>query len=501
MLDQTNQSLSDPLGYYRALSIGPLADAGDIKAAYRYKAKLLHPDRNPSEQARQEFLEVTHAYQVLSDEAERQAYDSRALLPAPAGLIDPEDPNPKPLTCSRCGQMTAQPRYLIFHHVKSFLWSCDRQAVRGIFCRGCADRTAILASTTTWVLGWWSLTGPYWTLRALWRNLKGGDKPKTDNLWVLLHQARAFLSRGQREIARALAEQAVAFAEDEWERNRISALLRRTGQTKRASRKLKNRWHPWNYATLAQALPLFSLLTAVAVGIAVALFRTQTDSVTAGITVRPAQPGEIRHVATELLKVRQGPSPNQPVAALLDHFATVRVVDTEGNGEWAHIVTDQGVTGYVQSRFLFGGPGEVQKTRWCTDQKGEPPRNGDILLRRSGGDSNLTVKNEAGRDVVVRLKTQSGRTLMAFFVEGGQTAAISGIPDGTYHAVFASGKDYSHVCGVFLEAMETFAAPVSPPLIANGRQPGHEDLKLVLPSIGNAPSQSKPVPDDNFLDN
>ena len=501
MLDQETQSISDPLGYYRALSVGPLADAADIKAAYRYKAKLLHPDRNPSEEARQEFIEVTNAYQVLSDEAERQAYDSQALLPAPAGLIDPEDPNPQPLTCSRCGQMTAQPRYLIFHHVRSFLWNSRRQSVRGIFCRVCADRTAILASTTTWVLGWWSLTGPYWSLRALWANLKGGDKPKSDNLWVLLHQARAFLSRGQREIARALAEQAVGFAEDEWERNRISNLLRRTGQTKAASRRLRNRWHPWNYATVVQALPLFSLVMALAIGLAVALFRSQTDSVTAGIVVRPAQPGEIRHVATELLKVRQGPAANQPVAALLDHFATVRVLETEGGGEWAHIVTDDGVTGYVPSRFLFGGPGEAQKTRWCTDQKGAPPQNGDILLRRSGGDSHLAVQNDSGRDVVVRLKTQSGRTLLAFFVERGQSAAINGIPDGNYRAIFASGRDYSHVCGVFLNGMETFAAPATTPLIANGRQPGHEDLKLTLPSIGNAPNQSKPVPDENFLDN
>jgi len=99
------------------------------------------------------------------------------------------------------------------------------------------------------------------------------------------------------------------------------------------------------------------------------------------------------------------------------------------------------------------------------------------------------------------LKTQSGRTLIAFFAGRGLNAAINGIPDGTYHAVFASGKDYSHACGVFLDAMETFAAPAAALLLANGRQPGHEDLKLVLPPIGAAPNQSRPVPDENFLDN
>jgi hypothetical protein len=501
MLDQENRSLSDPLGYYRILGVGPLADASEIKAAYRYKAKLLHPDRNPSEEARLEFLEVSQAYQLLSVGKQRERYDSQSYLPAPAGLIDPEDPAPRALTCSRCGQVTAQPRYLLFHHVRGTILSTRNTVIRGIFCRACADRTAILASTTSWVLGWWSLTGPFWTVRALLHNLRGGDKPPTDNLWVLLHQARAFLARGDREVARALAEQALDFAQDEEERGRIASLLHRAGSRGSATRRLKNRWRPWNYATILQSLPLVSLIMALLIGLTVLLFRSQTESVGADIIVHPAQPGEIRHVATEILKVRQGPAASQPVTALLDRFATVQVVETAEGGEWARILTDNGVSGYVQSRFLFGGPGDVQKTRWCSDQRGTPPQNGDILLRRSGGDNRLSVLNQSGRDVVVRLKTQSGRSLLAFFVGRDQLALINAIPDGTYHAVFASGSDYSHVCGVFLQGMETFAVPASGPLIATARLAGHDDLKLVLPPIGAGPTQSKSVPGENFLDN
>jgi len=497
MLDQESRSLSDPLGYYRTLGVGPLADASEIKAAFRYKAKLLHPDRNPSEEARQKFLEVTNAYQILSDPDQRGRYEQQARLPAPAGMIDPADPNPQPLTCSRCGQITAQPRYILFQHVKSFLWSCSRGTVRGIFCRACADRTAILASTTSWILGWWGFAGPYWTVRALWNNLRGGEKPPTDNLWVLLHQARAFLGRGDRVVARALAEQALEFAQDEDERVRIAGLLHRTGARIKVKKRLKNRWHPWNYASLIQALPLAALALAILIGGAAAIFYPKTDDVSADIVVRPAQPGETRHVATEILKVRQGPSAAQPVTALLDRFSTVQVIDTEMSGEWARILTENGVSGYVQSRYLFGGPGEAQKNRWCTEQKGTPPQNGDILLRRSGGDSRLSVTNDTGRDVVVRLKTQSGRTLLAFFAAQGQNAVINAIPDGTYRAIFASGRDYSHVCGVFLEGMETFAVP-GPQLVANSR---HSQLSLTLPPIGPAPNQSHGLPAENFLDN
>ncbi len=497
MLDQDLQSLSDPQGYYRALGVGPLADASEIKAAFRYKAKLLHPDRNPTEEARLEFLDVTRAYQVLSDPRQREGYERQARLPAPAGMIDPTDPNPQPLTCSRCAQITAQPRYIIFHHVRSFLWSSRRETVRGIFCRACADRTAILASTATWILGWWSPTGPYWSVRALLRNLKGGDKPSDDNLWVLLHQARAFLGRGDRVVARALAEQALEFAETENERVGIASLLHRTGTRVKVSKRLKNRWHPWSYAPVVQALPLLGLLFVLAMAGAVVAFRSHTDDVTADIVVHPAEAGETRHVATEILKVRQGPAPTQPVTALLDRFSTVQVIETVPGSDWARILTENGVSGYVQSRYLFGGPGETQKNRWCTDQKGSPPQNGDVLLRRSGGESKLAVQNHSGRDVVVRLKTQSGRTLLAFFVAKDSSAEINSIPDGTYHAIFASGADYSHACGLFLDGMETFTVPAVQ-LVANER---NTDLALNIPKIGSAATQSHPLPSENFLDN
>lgn len=497
MLDQESRSLSDPLGYYHTLGVGPLADTSEIKAAFRYKAKLLHPDRNPSEGARQEFLEVTHAYQVLSDPDQREKYEQQARLPAPVGMIDPADPNPQPLTCSRCAQITAQPRYILFHHVRSFLFTCRRETVRGIFCRACADRTAILASTASWILGWWSFAGPYWTVRALLRNLRGGDKPSSDNLWVLLHQARAFLGRGDRIVARALAEQALEFAQNEDERIRIAGLLHRTGARVKVARRLKNRWHPWNYATVVQALPLVGLTLAILTAGAAFTFRSKTDDVTADIVIQPARPGETRHVATEILKVRQGPAAAEPVTALLDRFSTVQVVETAPGGEWARILTENGVSGYVQSRYLFGGPGEAQKNRWCTEQRGEPPRNGDILLRRSGGESRLSVKNESGRDVVVRLKTQSGRTLLAFFAAKDSAAVINAIPDGTYHAIFASGGEYSHVCGVFLEGMQTFEVPAIT-LVANAR---NTDLSLTVPPIGSGPAQSHALPAENFLDN
>lgn len=501
MRDEAPHPPSDPLGYYATLGIGPLADTSEIKGAYRLKAKRLHPDINPSDEADQDFIDLTTAYQVLKDAKSRAHYDATVRLSGLVGLIDPHDPNPHPLHCSRCGKITAQPRYIVFYRVKTFLLFCRRSAIRGIFCRDCADRTAIRASTVSWLLGWWGVAGPLQTVKTLLKNLRGGEMPRADNLWVLLHQARAFLAEDDKEIAHALAEQAQAFAKNSEERSRIAEIMRAAGKTGApVTRRLKNRWRPWSYAAVIQALPLAGLSLAILVAVAALLFHSQTESVTAMITIHPAQAGEVRHVAIDVLKVRQGPTNAQPVVALLDRFSTVQVMDSVADGEWARILTPNGVTGYVPVRYLFGGPGEEPKNRWCNDQKGSPLHTGDVLMRRSGGEHRLAVKNATGHDVVVRLKTQGGNTLLAFFMANGDDATIDGIPTGTFRAAFAIGHDYSRACAVFLDEMQTFIVPTVQVFQTRTQNGRHQEAELTLPPLGDGPGQSHPLPMESYLD-
>lgn len=65
--------------YYKILGVPRDADTGVIKKAYRKLAKDFHPDKHVSEEdkkaAEQKFLEVTEAYEVLSDEEARGRYD------------------------------------------------------------------------------------------------------------------------------------------------------------------------------------------------------------------------------------------------------------------------------------------------------------------------------------------------------------------------------------------------------------------------------------------
>ena len=73
--------------HYTALGLASSATLADIKKAFRQKAAQYHPDRNPDEDAPARFRAVQEAYEVLSDDAKRVAYDDnrrRNLLDDPA---------------------------------------------------------------------------------------------------------------------------------------------------------------------------------------------------------------------------------------------------------------------------------------------------------------------------------------------------------------------------------------------------------------------------------
>ena len=73
--------------HYAALGLKSDATLAHIKKAFRQKASQFHPDRNSDPEAPVRFREVQEAYDVLSNDDKRQAYDDnrrRNLLDDPA---------------------------------------------------------------------------------------------------------------------------------------------------------------------------------------------------------------------------------------------------------------------------------------------------------------------------------------------------------------------------------------------------------------------------------
>ena len=61
--------------YYEVLGLSKSASADEIKRAYRKMAKKYHPDVNKEPGAEEKFKEVQEAYDVLSDDNKKAAYD------------------------------------------------------------------------------------------------------------------------------------------------------------------------------------------------------------------------------------------------------------------------------------------------------------------------------------------------------------------------------------------------------------------------------------------
>lgn len=209
---------SDPLGLYRALGVSPTATAEEIAAAFRKRSKETHPDTSGRESA-EEFVQVSAAYEVLGDPIRKERYDKSSWETYRREAQANEAPRRsnkfgadsiskliEPVRCSKCGQITAQPRFLSFTYVICLVFYATIQDVDGVFCAKCGRLEAIYCSIITMVMGWWAIpSGPSITIRTILANGAAARQLKTGDERMLLQNATAFLVRGEAKLAYALS--------------------------------------------------------------------------------------------------------------------------------------------------------------------------------------------------------------------------------------------------------------------------------------------------------
>ncbi len=397
----------DPKGYYVTLGVTEDASIDDVKSAFRAKAKRLHPDHNTSPIAAKQFHRVHEAYETLADPVKRATYDrgwrtvsggSQSAKPeskpqpkpeppkheAPkAEPPKPEPPRPEkntkppadarrssatdqPATC-QCGNVTAQPRYIIFDMVWGRVTSLHRRNVSGVYCRTCADKAAIKASYFTWLAGWWSWPdGPRETVKALLSNMRGGRKPAERNARLLINQSRAFRTKGDMQLARACAEQALQFATNSGLRREVDSLL--LSLSSFPAREIKDRWANPGLAPFIQLAPIGAVVGALSIAATLSAPMSLTDyakswfpdkapAITAPSPVgtpvgTPVRSGRIYAVMAPALALKTGPGEAYRVNTLLKKGTVVLVTEEDPTGHWVRILMTDGTTGFVETKGL-----------------------------------------------------------------------------------------------------------------------------------------------------
>lgn len=203
----------DPFGLYRALGLTSAATTEELENAVKYPFFVRSGD--DTDKPFEEALRLApQAFDILTDPARKGNYDwfARNLPEADgetdwASQFDLRSIVDGPTHCCSCGRVTPLPRYVAISEVRGSLHTYARTTQEeGLLCADCAKAFARKSALTTLFFGFLSKGGPY---KAAWSWLKNGQRGhhlKTTDERLALHNARAYLERGEVKLAYALAK-------------------------------------------------------------------------------------------------------------------------------------------------------------------------------------------------------------------------------------------------------------------------------------------------------
>ncbi len=160
---------------YAALGVDPESSIEEIKSAYRRLAFDNHPDRHvgasPEEIDRltAKMTEAVQAYEVLSDQSLRAAYDDRRLGRGYRGpeVDRPRDPGPG--ECMICGWGPA--RQIQLHQGVGMILRRQKSVMGGMLCKFCAKSMFRMVQNSTMIKGWWGVIAFFANIGYILHNL------------------------------------------------------------------------------------------------------------------------------------------------------------------------------------------------------------------------------------------------------------------------------------------------------------------------------------------
>lgn len=415
--------------YYSDLGVSQNATLDEIKAVYRSLAKIYHPDINPDAAGTEKFRRITAAYEVLSVETSRAAYDrsrGSAAGHKPSAPSETGSPPPQETTefvcCSACKKVTAQPRFVTFRSVASFILATNTKSTSAVYCSSCASSAGLRASAISAAFGWWGVPwGPLLTIKEIVVNALGGTRNKQLDDRLMWQNAIALFERGQLPLALSLARtlrssqhpQIAAHAE------RLAALLM-SKNVKMAE--LKSSWGAVSPSWFAQIV--LAAIVPLAITLVVILSDKSPSSYTAATpaaSTAPSRPVPAGNVIYNPLVGTVATPPSRPVLSL-DTPPIAREAEAPAQNLCANI-----------------------------------PENGEVLagnFRSRAEGHRLVIMNGSEGRAIVKIRRADNRKLVAsFFVDRNATGSLNGISDGSYVIQFALGDAMTRDCKSLIDAV------------------------------------------------
>jgi hypothetical protein len=446
---------ADPHGHYRVIGVAPHASRAAVLKLYGRRVRELDAGGGGGRLGATEMrTALDAAFHVLSDPLARALYDTEDLTRAAPGA----PPDDGPVACGRCRKVSAQPRYVIFHQAVGRLTHVVHDRIQGIYCPRCARDVGLGCSLMTWFVGWWGAPdGPVAAVRAIWRNMRGGEEPAKPNARLLAHQARAFAATGRPGLARALAVRA---AELDPEGPDAVELRRLAADGEGDPPVLQDPWRSVRHAAPLHLVPGVALAALVLVAGPFSFGGGETpgpgDMAAADLGARPPGAGVLApgHVAAGGIVLHAGPGAGFPPIGKVPRLDGAEVLGPAKDG-WAPIRIG-GITGFVPTRELEGATGAAVLRTWCLEHRGERPANGVVLHRAGSGDHALAATNGLPGDALLKLLDAGGNTVAAVYLWAGESARVTGLPPGPLAAVYATGGDWSAGCETFVTGLAVY---------------------------------------------
>lgn len=400
----------DPDGHYACLGIEPAAAQPQIAAAFRARARILHPDVPRTGNA-EAFVRLKRAYDVLSHPDQRAAYDRKAAEAKVAAARAAEARAAEAKTAAtRAAAATAAGAKA--HRPRPAGATADTARAAGATAAGTTAAGATAAGPTA--AGANDAADapasavphrkPAITLRDLGRLRMPGLSGVPVAVWVGMAAVLGF------------------------------GTLETVDHLRSPPKKAEAGIRP-NAPRIAPLSP--SAHRAVLYGPApVHLAGTPNVYITPG-----TEPAVLwRWDPARKVMQRMADLPN---------FSSVQALRLDRQNGMVEVQVTDRITGFIAAD--RAAPGDVRAARraYCGYNAGPAPEDGELLEKRASGNGTLTLDNHGPQPAVVKLRDPAGAVALSVFLGPGSHTEVGGVPNGTYHPEFAIGELWSRACNGF----------------------------------------------------